>query len=535
MNLKKILKTHIAFIILFIVLGAYLGIKSFSESGWSSWYDGIGDAQTLLSAKHWANDGFFYSKFLAIPIGYSKTVRYLDDPQMRQHAHGTVTGGLIGQRLYYTHYPSGYSLPYAVFMKLGISQRHWFRLFALALSLGSLLLMYLFVNLAFGKKTAVFSSVYYSISTMFLGYADSLANQPIDDLLRFAILSLSFWVVSRGADIRNNHFFNSLIWILYFTLSVSSYDSTLFIFVWLAGLEIVILKKIPWKKLLFFGSAPVLGFVLQMFQNWWYLGNWKDVWLDGFGASTAKMQTGDVLAHLWSAFRVLDLASGISIAGTVVVLAIMMFSIFSLQKERVKNFGGLAGLLFLAGLAYPFIFVGSGGFSYQGKQMMPFVAIVVGVAGSLMFDFKAWKKEKIILVLAGVIMWSGQIYRTTSFVDDWPNVKTDERVIKLSKDLRSIKESDNVLFYTGGKLNINSVTEYYFDMPILKFDKAENLVNDYLWLREHSAFSFNGIIMADGKSSINEIKNIFIASNINPEEMLSIDGYHILKINFKKI
>ena len=182
--------------------------------------------------------------------------------------------------------------------------------------------------------------------------------------------------MSRSDDIKEI-FFNSLIWVLYFMLALSSYDSTLFVFIWLVGLKIVLLKKFPWKKWFFFGSAPALGFILQMFQNWWYLGNWKDVWLDVFGASTAKMQTGSILAHFWSAFRVLDLASGVSIAGSVAILAIMMFLIFYMQKERMKILGGLAGLLFLAGLAYPFIFVGSGGFSYQGKQMMPFVAIIV--------------------------------------------------------------------------------------------------------------------------------------------------------------
>ena len=191
MNLKNI-KNSYSIRYSFCGAGGLYRNKIFFESGWSSWYDGIGDAQTILSSKHWANDGFL-QQVLAIPIGYSKTVRYLDDPQMRQHAHGTVTGGLIGQRLYYTHYPSGYSLPYAIFMKLGIWQRHWFRLFALTLSLGSIILMYLFINLISNKKMAFFGSIYYGISTMFLGYADSLANQPVDDLLRFAILSLSFW------------------------------------------------------------------------------------------------------------------------------------------------------------------------------------------------------------------------------------------------------------------------------------------------------------------------------------------------------
>ena len=44
----------------------------------------------------------------------------------------------------------------------------------------------------------------------------------------------------------------------------------------------------------------------------------------------------------------------------------------------------------------------------------------------------------------------------------------------------------------GDKLSVNSVTEYYFDMPILKFDKAANLVNDYLWLEIVQLFPLMG-------------------------------------------
>ena len=201
MNIKDIFKQHIAFIILCLILFAYLGAKTLPENGWSGW--GIFSAQTLLSSKHWVNDGFIKSKLLFIPIGYSKIVQYLDQPEMRQHARGTTTGGLIGNRLYYTHYPSGYLIPYALLMKLGFQQRYWFRLLALIFSFSALILLYVFFNLITKNSLVSFFAIsYYALSTMFLDYADSLANQPIDDLLRAAIFVVSMLAI-RAVSLRN--------------------------------------------------------------------------------------------------------------------------------------------------------------------------------------------------------------------------------------------------------------------------------------------------------------------------------------------
>lgn len=264
---------------LVVLLTVYLGLKTLPEDGWSGW--GEQSAQTLLSIEHWAQDGFLENKLLFVPVGYSKVARYLDDPSLRHHARGTVTGYLIGKRLYYTHYPSGYMIPFALLRKAGVTERYAFRLLGLSFSIAALFLMYVFFNRISDSTVAFFGALYYGLSTMFLDFADSLANQPIDDLLRFAVLAVSVSAYGR-AEARGSRVL--VIWFLFLALSLSSCDSTLFIFAWLIGLDIAAWLSdreaaLPWKRWLFYLSAPVIAFSAQMLQNWWYLG-WEDLFLD---------------------------------------------------------------------------------------------------------------------------------------------------------------------------------------------------------------------------------------------------------------
>ena len=222
-----------------------MGVKTFPENGWDGWF---GSSQVYMGAKYWANDGIIAHKFLLLPMGYSKVVKYLDDPSLRHHTRGTKTGGLVGNRLYYTHYPNSYITPYATLMNAGVYDRHWHRLLALSFSMLGFLLFYFFLVIAFSPGVAFLGSFYYGVSTMFLDYADTLSNQSFDDLWRFAILFLSVVAVRFEKNHRKYLIFNTLIWFSFFIRSISSYDSTLFVFVWLVGLDAVVFKKILWKK-----------------------------------------------------------------------------------------------------------------------------------------------------------------------------------------------------------------------------------------------------------------------------------------------
>ncbi len=196
--MKKVLKTHIWFVVLLLILAVYLGLKTLPEDGWDGW-GATGSAGIMMTMKHWTTDGMLYHKFLFIPMGYSKIIRYLDEPEISHLARGTAVGGLIGRWTHYNHYPSGYLIPSGILAKLGFEARYWFRLLALMFSLGGLVLMYAFFCRISNKIIAFLAVLYYAGSVMFLDYADTVSNQALDDLFRFLILFLSVLAV-RAVD-----------------------------------------------------------------------------------------------------------------------------------------------------------------------------------------------------------------------------------------------------------------------------------------------------------------------------------------------
>ncbi|MCR4283773.1 MAG: hypothetical protein NUV64_00440 [Parcubacteria group bacterium] len=544
------MKRHSFFVILCLILVIYLGIKTLSDDGWGGWLEGIGDAATLLSSKHWSEDGFIYSKFLFLPMGYSKTVKYFDEPEMRQHARGTVTGGMIGRRLYYTHYPSGYLIPYALLMKAGFVERHWFRLLALFFSFGSLILMYWFFNLIATRSVAFFAAFYYGISTMFLDFADSLANQPVDDLFRFSILVLSVLAVKSIDNLKKYEIYNVFIWFLYFALASSSYDSTFFIFVWLVGLDLITVRKFLWKKWLIFTLAPVAAFGLQIIQNWWYLRSWKDVFLDISGTSSARVQTSNILSHIKQVFFTFNLASGLKTV-TITLMVIILLTLLYIFRGKIsqlyKNYINdsfklslfqIMIILFLAGALYPFVLAGTGGFSYQGRQVMPFLALLIGVSTVLAIRlFKIKEKTRIfpqiILIFTLIFLWGWQIYRTTQYIYAWPNNKPDARIIEIGDYLESSRTGDSVVFYLGDRLPLTLLTEYYLNMPFLFFKDESSLVRDFLWLKEHSEYSFDTFIISDRKGISDNLHKLLLKESVNETVRIKfIAGEYLFKLSF---
>lgn len=544
MNL--IIRRHFLFIILVFVLGIYLVAKAVPENSWDDW--GFGSAQTMMSSRHWAENGFFYNKFLFIPTGFSKAVRYIDEPDLRQHAHGIRTGELIGNRLYYTHYPAGYLVPYAVLMKIGFSERFWFRFLAIIISLTGLSLMYATFFLISTRMIAFLATLYYAGSTMFLGIADSLANQPVDDLFRFSIIFLSVWIY-RISDNKKKRLYNILIWFLYFALASSSYDSTFFIFVWLVGLDIVMTKKILWKKWLLFALAPALAFLVQLLQNVWYLGV-HDALFDIYGSFRARANTGpgaNVLEkHIRAIFSpwvyMTDLRARFIIPIIVVLFAIFFF----LKRYIAKNLynfpkNEIIGLLAISGFAYPFILVSSGYFPYQARQAAPFISLLLASSTFLIFliikDIFTWESnsqvKRIVAFLALVILvsllWFKQANRTYAYIKQWPNNVVSEKIIKFGQDMKVAANGRDAVIFRIDETSqyrypqADPFLEYYSGMPILSFKYAEDMVEDFNKLKNRSEYTFLSIIISKNKETEKEIIKYFGGSI--SEEVFLIDNF----------
>lgn len=551
----KVIKKHKIFAIFLLILAIYLGFKAVPKNNWDDW--GFGSAQTMMSSKHWVEDGFINSKFLFLPTGYSKAVKYFDDKDLRQHAHGIRTGELIGNRLYYTHYPAGYLAPYAVLMKIGFSERFWFRWLALSFSLSGLVFMYALFNIFSTKIVAFLGVFYYAGSTMFLGLADSLANQPIDDFLRFLIMFLSAYAVFkfRNNNKRKEKKYNIIIWFLYFVLALSSYDSTFFIFVWLIGLDFAYSFSLPmdkndilskmkntfslnWKRWLIVASAPVFAFLTQLIQNMWYLGA-SDALLDMYGSFRVRANTGPgsntLIKHIRAVFSplsyVADMRARFAIFFTVILLAGFLF----LKKIAVYNWPSLKIfiLLFFAGSAYPFVLVSSGYFPYQGRQLAPFVGLLIASATVLVFfilkEIKSIIKKTtkiiavftIIFVFAVGLFWFFQTKRTYIYIKDWPNNYVEKAVIEFSDNLKKIVggvdavifriDEDSPYYYP----QIHPIVEYYMDMPVLSFNDVDRLVYDYKLLKNKSELPFHSIFVVGDDEQKNKIKKL-----VNDDEVV---------------
>lgn len=528
---RQIITKHFVIIILIFIIGAYLIIKTPPENSWDGWR--VGSAQALLSAKHWVNDGIFKNYLLFLPQGYSKTVRYFDNPELRQHTRGIATGGFIGKRLYYTHYPSGYILPTALLMKPGFENRFWFRLLQIVFSLVGLVFLYWIFNLISNRLVAFLGVLYYSISTIFLDYADSLAAMPLEELLRASIMVLSVVVLKN-----QKRYFNYLIWGLYFILSLSSYDSTFFIFAWLVGLDLIIAKKFNWKKWLFWASAPVLAFGLQIFQNTWYLG-WHDMLLDFFGAFKAEIvgsRKNFFISHFNRLTDPFDWFFGVKWYLGILISA-FGFATLKFGKKYLPEIIDIKFLyLSFAAILFHFLFFPSL-FFYQGRIVAIFAALLVGSLTYFVFKMPQLKNLKnslkillIIVAISVASLWAIQIKRTYEYVKKWPNNVWPTESINFDKKIKNLVSGDKVIFQMLGLDRevagsdrypmTNPEDEYYIDSPILGFTNTDDLIRDFNYLKKRSEFPFSAIIIANQKTTIDKIRQKLTDYKITPVEKI---------------
>ena len=544
----NIIKKNILILIIFLILGSYLGIKALDKTGWDGW--GFGSAPVLMTIRYWNRDGWIKHYFLYIPQGYSKTAaQYLDEPELR---HSTPAG-----RFYYTHYPPGFIFPFALLGRLGFDQRFWFRWLAILFSFGGLILFYKFINLIVNKTAAFWGTVFYAFSTTFLDFADSVANQPIEDLLKYGIIFTSMLAFKRGKN------YNYFLWLLYFLLSISTYDSTFFIFTWLIGLDILIRKTWAFKKWLFFASAPTLAFALQVIQNAWYLG-WQNVISDFSGAYVRRNAIGSYIDYTHAFYAPLKwflaptaplnswlLSPNVKwliAISTVMLLATGIFVLFKKNSKSLKDIAKISILLYLASIVQQIFIPADMTFSYEGRFIALLLGIFVGVLMILAgkYSINIYNSKQLspylmplaITILMLAFLWSLEIKNTIEYLKQWPNHAVNAATIDFSDEIKLQIPGDKIGFYLSDSTTkaagplpnytmVDMMSEYYFDMPILSFGNADALINDLLYLKSRSQ-SFFPVIMAENEKTALDLqekidKNNLLKAKIKDSRVLIID------------
>ncbi len=469
----------------------YLVWKAADERGWDDW--GFGSAQTMLTARFWGRDGFIQHKFFFIPSGYNPEIEFLDEPEFRFLADGTKAGGLIGNRLYYTHYPSGYLIPYGLLAKFGVENRFFFRFLALLFSFASVLFLAGFLYLIFDRNLWIpaIAAFYYSTSETFLAYADSLSNIPVDDFFKWLILFLSIYGVSKIEAGEPKKWVDKTVWFLFFVLALSSYDSTFFIFFWLCALDYITKRRLNFKKYIFWASAPILAFAMQIAQNAWYLG-FKNMLLDFLGAFIFRLSQVMGSANelpLVIKNAVVSLAEVGYLTDMRARFALPLVAIFALLLYRGKFFDSkkwkVTVALFAAGLMLGFLLPGVGVYGYQGRQMAPAFLLVFSYATYeiiLRFAKKDISKTAVLLFAAIFVFWAVHAKETVSYVKNWPNGAIAEEKINYWQEIKNITAPNTIVMGTKESLEVGTsefFEQFYMDRPAFVFNDTGELL-DYL-------------------------------------------------------
>ncbi|MEK7578412.1 MAG: hypothetical protein AAB456_01705 [Patescibacteria group bacterium] len=551
--MKSFVKENFPILIIILILFSYLGIKALDENGWDGW--GFGSAQTLMSSEYWAKDGFAKNYFLFIPSSYSKLIKYLDEPEFRNRPIDDFDGALKRNRIYYTHYPPLYLVPYALMAKIGIRNRAAFRIFPLLISLSALFLFYLFIKSISTRAIAIIAFIYYGFSVTFLNYADSISTQPLTIFFTFLILVLSV-LASRNFENPKIYLrYNLAIWGAYFALSLSSYDATFFVFAWLVLYDAILLKKLLWRKWMFFASAPVLGFALQLLQNAWYLG-WagamRDTYVSYAGRAIGSFKNFVLgltmpfvsMTSVKTVFIFKKTAVAL-ISGTVILGTLWKF------RQRIGidfKYFKIIFILAVAAAIQPFFINITGWWPYQGVLTAPFWGLLIGA--SSVFIINALKNKELnihktfsfwILMAAVLIFWLAQFYGTFVYAKDWPNNRPDQKIIEFSKTIKTLYPNKEKMAFRILPKSPNWKSqfptfnfEYYLGMPKVDFANTQDLLADFWWFRNISEYPFYSFIIAENKSDIEKIRQKLIAKNLkNISSITEIQGQYLFTVSPK--
>ena len=572
-NFSKLGMWNIALGIFLIFLLIFFVIRATDEDRWSDW--GFGDAQTILSLRQWEEGGWIANKFLFVPQGYAKVVQEMfDEPELSHHAHGICPGvsKTVGPKLRYTHYPAGYLVPYAFLFRLGIDKMFYMRLLSILLSFGALVLMYMVFSRITSRAVSFFAVFFYGLTPTFLGFADTLANQPIDDLLRFAFM-FAIVLSTRSESAKHRRIWMFSAWIFEFMLSLSSFDSVFFIYFWLIGWDILDGQGFRWKRYLIYALAPVSAHSLQFLQNIWYLGfdnaivDIKDTFLQKSGAEEGH---GPIFMRWVSLMILFDNLYNPSWLIVIMFILYAVYAIFLKGKAdselpSVK----LLTVLFFCGLVFLVILPHGARMPYEARQMIPFASLLIGgVSWSFLKEFKnavysigdnidekgyvIRKRLKVPYLLLSSVMllvfWYLFIFNERKPVYEIPENQVEmgmagdaysmSRAVwnnNLLSDVLFAKEINESLFaiyepvlfdvggfqifwdptYVPGYPQINPLMEYYAgSKPILCFDEPGLLAADIIYMVRKSPYKFSPVLISRDQAALERVLSVLQENGI---------------------
>jgi len=481
-----------------------VSLRALKADRWSGW--DFGDAQTLLCLNQWDKHGILTDKFLFSPQGYAPFMQLLDREPLRRHARGiSPRASSAGPRLLYTHYPSGYLLPQAAAYFAGFKGPGALRLLQSAFSCAALILLFLVFESLAGPAAGLAGIVFYALSPGFMNFADSLANQPLDDLLRFAFMLLI---------LRKRYLWG---WLCLFALSLCSYDSVLFCLLWVPAADFIAGTDRDFRRYAAFAAAPMLAGCVQLAQNAWYLG---------FADAAADMKSTFLLramTHSGLKERLANMAypyyHSFGLYG-LIALAAGCGAFFAVRADGGKR---AAIALLACGAVFMLALPSAASLSYQTRQLMPFFAFCFAAA---MTQWREISARTAAALLCGVLA----LFLLRLPGSFGPVPLTRDRNIALARALDKLPaEKPAVLFETGffgdngywekdyvrGYHQPHPLLEYYFGKKlILSFSDPHDLARDMRLILDGSGPVFTPIIAAKDKKTLDAATAALKSENI---------------------
>ena len=354
------------------------------------------------------------------------------------------------------------------------------------------------------------------------------------------------------------------------TESIVDFNSTFFIFAYLVGLSVIYIYKLSFSHkirtasllIIFFASAPVLGFALQIIQNIAYLG-WNDMWLDIYGSLTASGNSPhlNLIRRVEASIRPFITMSGLynfyilmaplgaqkikqyflpSITPISYVLPFLI-ALAIVAFVKLKKFTGyimfplsIPALLLIAPLIQSLLLPLNSIRDYAGPPAAPIIGIIIGsvvwmlylaLAKHRSFSLSRW--VLIIFVSAIVLsLFIVQIVINSSSYFGPNHTPLSDSEISFTRAMQKIADGEKAVFMINTvdtqlseeilKTRFATIDpkeylinyrnwEYYFDMPLLNFTKTKYLIEDLLFLKKRAKFSFTSIITSDDPNLINEL------------------------------
>ncbi|MEK7598925.1 MAG: hypothetical protein AAB474_00530 [Patescibacteria group bacterium] len=544
-NKKNLRFGFLAFLIILPSL-IFLVSRSAQIESWDNW--NWGSAQTMLTVRYWARDGFLKHRMFFLLNGYHPEIEILDKPEFRFLTGNTLTGGLVGNRLYYNHYPSNYVIPYGLLGKLGVENRFWFRMLSVVFSFGSVLFLagFIYILTNYNRWIALIAVFYYITSSSFISYADSLNNTPLDDFFKLLILFLSayYWKIADSAASKRR--LKSAIWILYFILASVSLDSTFFVFFWLGAFNFMETKKFNFKEYFYWAAAPLSAFIIQFTQNTFYLG-FKNAMLDLWGdflyrfseAPAALDNLPPIIKSISAAFSTAGYFSDMRTRFAIPLILLLVYFLF--KEKDSKHLLRYGAILAVSGSIHPFIFPVAGTFGYQGRQMAPALLLIFGLA--------AWKllkkiKEKqfslhfFALLFCAIAFWAAHFSASFSYTREWPNNVFPKEDIVFLQNLNKISDSSTMILRIKpdiAKVD-RSLEDFYADRLIISFKNIDVLLEYMDRIYSTIPGKVNFLLVLPGQEyqpALEKLKNMDDFSAADAPVVPLIDDFKIIKVIHK--